>query len=82
MSGFGVTPPWYGDDEMAFNLYAMSSEKRKAELRQLGMAIRINPNKRDGVVQNELCTQILGCTLDKLSSAELDYVSKVVNYEI
>ena len=46
------------------------------------MAIRINPNKRDGVVQNELCAQILGCTLDKLSSAELDYVSKVVNYEI
>lgn len=82
MSGFGVTPPWYGDDEMAFNLYAMSSEKRKDELRRLGMAIRINPDKRDGVVQNELCVQILGCTLDDLSSAELAYVSKVVNYEI
>ncbi len=82
MSGFGVTPPWYGDDETAFNLYAMSSEKRKDELRRLGMAIRINPDKRNGAVQNELCAQILGCTLDDLSRAEFDYVSKVVNYEI
>lgn len=36
MSGFGVTPPWYGDDEIAFNAYAIASEKRRDALRRLG----------------------------------------------
>lgn len=48
MSGFGVTPPWYGDDEIAFNAYAIASEKRRDALRRLGVAIRLQPNKRDG----------------------------------
>ena len=82
MSGFGITPPWYGDDEMAFNLYAISSESRKDALRELGMAIRCDPDKTSGSLQNALCEKILGCTLDDLSDAEFNYVSKVVNYEI
>lgn len=82
MSGFGITPPWYGDDEAAFNLYAISSESRRDALRELGMAIRRDPDRTSGSVQNDLCAKILGCTLDDLSDAEFEYVSKVVNSDI
>ena len=82
MSGFGVTPPWYGDDEIAFNACAIANEKRRDALRRLGVAIRLQPNKRDGNVQNALCGEILGCTLDDLSAAEFEFLTKVVNYEL
>lgn len=79
MSNFGVAPPWFESDRLAFNFYALETERRYDKLVELGNAIRNHPQKRDGVVQNKLAVQILGCELDRLSQDDFATLTKIVN---
>lgn len=79
MNNFGVAPPWFESDRLAFNFYALETEKQYDKLVELGNAIRIHPQKRDPLVQNTLAVQILGCELDRLSKGDLATLTRIVN---
>ena len=73
---YGVSPPWYANDELAFNLYAVSHEIKEDRLRELGHALHTVSNPGDIIVQNRLCRKIVGCELVDLSDYEIKIVER------